>query len=92
MKTIHKYVLGEHRGPIQAVSTYERARFLHVENRGGQIAVWAEVNTLERETMRTMHVVPTGGHVPSRTEYVGTALLEDGAFVLHVYAETETVR
>ena len=84
MKTIHKYVLGE---AVNRVSTFEGARFLHVDNQREQITVWAEVNTLERECMRTLHVVGTGGDVPVGSAYVGSALVAGGDLVFHVYAQ-----
>lgn len=82
MRTIHKYTLN---ATTNAVSTYERARFLHVANQREQITVWAEVNTLERECLRTLHVVGTGGEVPRGAAYIGSALMADGDFVFHVY-------
>lgn len=84
MRTVHKYVLSN---PQNAVSTYERARFLHVANQHDQITVWAEVNTMERECRRTLHIVGTGGEVPAGTEYVGSALMDGGRFVFHVYVK-----
>lgn len=86
MKTIHKYVLT----PTQTnVPTFERARFLHVNDQHGQVTLWAEVNTLERECVRDVHVVPTGGDVPAGAEYVGTVLLQAGLLVFHVYVGAE---
>lgn len=84
MKTIHKYVLPD---AENKVPTFEGVRYLHVANQRGQITVWAEVHTLNRERMGTLHVVPTGGSVPSGSHYIGTALLADGDFVLHVYGD-----
>lgn len=84
MRTVHKYVL---HGTQQTVSTYEGARFLHVANQREQITVWAEVNTLERECMATLHVVGTGQPIPPGVTFVGSALMAGGDFVFHVYAE-----
>lgn len=84
MRTIHKYVLT---ATENAVSTHEGAKFLHAANQREQITAWAEVNTLERECMRTLHVVGTGHEVPAGVEYVGTAVMAGGDFVFHVYAE-----
>lgn len=86
MRTVHKYVLAQ---VVNRVSTFESAKFLHVANQHDHVTVWAEVNTLERECMRTLHVVGTGGEVPVGTGYVGTALMDEGRFVFHVYAESE---
>lgn len=85
MKTIHKYVLSD---AVNSVSTYEGARFLHADNQREQITVWAEVHTLARECMRTLHVVGTGGEVPIGARYVGSALMVGGDFVFHVYEAT----
>ena len=83
MKTIHKYVLA---AATNQVPTFERAKFLHVANQRERITAWAEVNTLERECLRTVHVVGTGHGVPPG-EYVGSAVMAGGDFVFHVYAE-----
>lgn len=89
MKTIHKYVLSDVRNEV---STYEGARFLHVANQREQITVWAEVNTLARECMATLHVVGTGHEVPRGVAYVGSAVMAGGDFVFHVYADSEQGR
>ena len=82
MRTVHKYVLTE---AVNQVSTYEGARLLHVDNQREQITVWAEVNTLNRECMRTLHVVGTGGEIPPNAAHVGSVLVAGGDFVFHVY-------
>ena len=87
MRTVHKYVLSDVRNEV---STYEGARFLCAANQREQITVWAEVNTLERECLRRLYVVGTGGKVPPGCDYVGSALMADGDFVFHVYAERES--
>jgi hypothetical protein len=86
MKTIHKYILSD---AANKVPTFAGARFIHVANQREQIAVWAEVNTLERECMRTLHVVGTGHQAPPFAEHVGSALVDGGTFVFHIYAEPE---
>lgn len=80
MRTIHKYVLG----PRTTIQTYERARFLHVHTQHGEPALWAEVNTLERECQRVVVMVPTGGEAPAGSSYLGTAV-DVGPFVFHAY-------
>lgn len=87
MRTVHKYVLT---GVVNEVSTFEGAKWLHVANQNEQIAVWAEVNTLERECMATLHLVGTGQAVPRHVEHIGSALMDSGRFVFHVYAPTPT--
>ena len=82
MKTIHKYVLTD---SVNKVSTFERAKFIHVANQREQITVWAEVNTLGHERMVTLHIVGTGGEVPAGGRHIGSALLTGGDYVFHVY-------
>jgi hypothetical protein len=88
MKTIHKYVLT---GVANTVPTFEGARFLHVDNQREQITVWAEVETLNRECIRFVHVVGTGHPLPPGEpgDYVGSAVMAGGDFVFHIYAEKE---
>jgi hypothetical protein len=86
MNTVHKYVL---QTPVSSVDTYEGARFLHVANQHEQICVWAEVNTLERECVRTLFIVGTGHEVPKGADYIGSALVDGGSFVFHIYAEAQ---
>lgn len=86
MRTIHKYVLD---AATNRVQTYERARFIHAANQREQITVWAEVNTLERECVRVLHVVGTGHEVPVEADFVGSPLMAGGDFVFHVYAGRE---
>jgi len=86
MRVIHKYVLDPF---APKVSTYEGARFIHATNQREEITVWAEVNTLARECVRTLHVVGTGYEPPQQGEYVGTVLMSNGDFVFHIYAEPE---
>lgn len=82
MRTIHKYPLTVTQ---TNVSTFEGARFLHVADQHGQITLWAEVNTLARESMCDVFVVPTGGDVPTDGDYLGTVLVDEGLYVFHVY-------
>jgi hypothetical protein len=84
MRTIHKYPLTD---VITDVPTFERVRFLHVDNQREVITVWAEVNTLERERQCRLHLVGTGHDVPPNATHIGSALVDGGNFVFHVYAE-----
>lgn len=86
MRTVHKYVLTETEATVH---TFERTRFLHVADQYGRVTVWAEVNTLERECSRTLHVVGTGSEVPAGADYIGSAVMAGGTLVFHVYAATE---
>lgn len=83
MRTIHKYVLEERTSDI---STYEGAKVVHVAEQHGQVTVWLEVNTLQRECMRMLHVVGTGYEIPGGA-HVGSLLTAGGHLVFHVYDE-----
>ena len=85
MRTIHKYVLDT---MTNSISTYEGAKVVHVADQHNQATVWLEVNTLERECMRTLHVVGTGYEIPGGT-HVGSLLSAGGHLVFHVYDEGE---
>lgn len=87
MTLIHKHVLTDAR---TEVATHEGARFIHADNQSELVTVWAQVNPLARECIRTLYTVPTGGEVPAGCDYVGTALLFAGSLVFHVYADRET--
>lgn len=84
MRTVHKHVLSEEHNEV---STYERAKVIHVGNQRNEITVWLEVNTLARECMKPLTVVGTGQPIPNGVRHVGSAILRDGAFVFHVYEE-----
>lgn len=84
MRTIHKHAL---QGSVNKISTYERARVVHVAEQHADVMVWLEVNTLERECMKTIYVVGTGAEVPARATHVGSTVCAGGLVVLHVYEE-----
>lgn len=52
---------------------------------GNDLCIWVQVNPMKRTILRAFEVVPTGGMVPTDGEYVGTALMSDGALVWHLY-------
>lgn len=91
MKTaVYKYVLTE---AVNEVVVPIDARFIHVANQREQICVWAEVSTDPAipECTRTLYVVGTGHLVPEpeKTQHIGSALMQDGAFVFHIYEEKQ---
>ena len=84
MRTIHKHQL---KPGGTKVSTFERLKFLHVAAQHNEPCVWVEVNTLEREQVVNYLTVPTGGTPPACGRYLGTAQLDGGSLVFHVYVE-----
>jgi hypothetical protein len=89
MKTIYKYIIRHDRLKIQMP---KGARLLTAREQANEICVLAEVDTEEPTKQRHFQVFGTGhpmheGMDTSR-EYVGTAHLEGGALVFHVYEYT----
>lgn len=86
MKTIHKHAL---HGRVNKISTYERARVIHVSEQHNTVMVWLEVNSMERECIKTIHMLGTGAEVPHGTTHAGSAVCAGGQYVFHVYEEDE---
>lgn len=89
MKTIHKFPLFVNKLDIEMP---KGARILTAREQHDTICVWAEVDTAQQTERRRFEVFGTGH--PMREdmgisrEYIGTAILEGGALVLHVYEYT----
>lgn len=57
----------------------------NIDFQGQDLMVWAEVNPTDEEFCRVVHVVPTGGSIPTqKTDFLGTVFTENG-LVFHVY-------
>ncbi len=84
MKVVHKYLL-----PAQDEVKLEMpigARVLHVGAQGKQLCLWALVNPKGKTRTRTFRIAGTGHEVGSASPtHLGTALMNNGAFVLHVF-------
>lgn len=62
------------------------AEILHVGEQYGRLCLWALVNTSAPTTPRRFLVAGTGHDVPaSRGRFIGTALMQDGGLVFHVW-------
>jgi hypothetical protein len=90
MITIWKYILHPTE-PEQKMP--KEARILTAAAQGDQICVWAEVNPDAPPESRYFQIFGTGHPVAPQNppgyalEYIGSAFLEDGAYVFHVYEE-----
>lgn len=83
MKTIYKY-------PLNPADLYILmpigAKILSVAQQDNQICLWAEVDNEAPEGLVGFEVFGTGHEVPDNDrEFIGTALINDGEFVFHVY-------
>lgn len=82
-RVIFKYVL-----PVDATVILELpagAIVRHFGAQGDGLYIWVEVDSLKRPVRRSFAIIPTGEGVPDDGEYVGTALMHDGALVWHLY-------
>jgi hypothetical protein len=87
VKTIWKYVLEM---PNQLIDMPEGAVIMTAAEQGGNICIWAEVDPdSERMRERLFQTVGTGHDIQDdigvERKYIGTAMLQGGASVLHVY-------
>jgi hypothetical protein len=82
MQTIWKYTLL----PDQTLEMPAGAQVLTVREQGATIALWAKVDTLAPTEKRRFVVFGTGHEMPGLAlVYIGTAMLQGGALVLHAF-------
>lgn len=83
MMTIHKYELrvGWDNHLLMPVG----ATVLDIQRQGGQIMMWAHVDTQAVTHKRRFHVIGTGHEVPAGLEYLKT--VQVGGFVWHIFEE-----
>jgi hypothetical protein len=82
MSVIYKYPLI----PGQNVALPVGARILSAREQGQDVCVWASVDPDERLPGFEVFAVPTGGDVLESDQFIGTASLLDGSFILHIFA------
>jgi hypothetical protein len=89
MKTIWKFTLQPDsltlRMPLEA-------KILHVDEQHGKICLWAEVDDDLPEEERIFEIFGTGHKMIEQMgisrEYIGTAKMQGGSFIFHVYEYT----
>ena len=86
MKSIWKFELGPNNLKIMIPAG---ANLLTAQEQHDQICVWAEVDTTAPKEEVLFEVFGTGHVMPEAMgldrEYVGTAQIQGGSFVFHVY-------
>lgn len=85
MRTIYRYPLRV--TDVQSITGPGLSRVIAVDNRRGELEVWAEVDDAQPERTATIRIVGTGNprmH-DSDVPYVGHVI--DGPFIWHIYAE-----
>ena len=85
MLTIHKYLL---KPGMNQVNMTSGARILSVRNQGGEIMLWALVDTTDFFfSERSFLVATTGGSIcedPAKLNFIGTVEME-GGWIGHVF-------
>lgn len=86
MKLIFKYQLPVQPGVISIPVMGSNAKCLSVALQFGEPVLWAEVEQAysEQHTIK-LDAVMTGQEPPENGRYIGTALYDQGRFVLHYY-------
>ena len=87
MRMIHKFILNEGE---TVLSLPIDAKPVHVENQYGQICLWVELDPYDNNKIGRHFKTFSTGHIiddfaDMEISYVGTALMEGGSYVVHVY-------
>jgi len=90
VRTIWKFVLNPNDLKLRIPAG---AKILTAREQGDAVCIWAEVNPTAEPEERMFEVFGTGHDMPfepsvERT-YIGTAMLNGGALVFHVYEKTQ---
>lgn len=86
MKTVYKYPL---QTMIESVSMPAGADILQVSNQFNSVCMWALVDTTRPVETRRFYIIGTGHPLPEEpVVYLGTAKVENGHIVLHVFEAT----
>ena len=90
MTSIWKYIITP---SVLFYSMPEGSKILTVKEQNDEVCIWVEVDTGKPLEMRKIMVYGTGHSIPPEPqEYIGTAHLNNGALVLHVYTGTYGVK
>lgn len=90
MRTIHKLALCVDELPARwTFCTHADHEVLSVNEQNGDVCVWVGVDTANAQKELTLWYIGTGQEIPSdkALEYLGTAHISQGCFVVHVYKE-----
>lgn len=84
-KSVYKYVL-----PVTEYPNYieipQGSRLIKsAAFRPTAVTLWYEVDTEAPNGVYGFHTLPTGGEVPSNTDYLTSVIYNDGVLVWHVY-------
>jgi hypothetical protein len=89
MATIWKAVLRH--ADVQAVEMPEGAEILCAREQHEQICIWFRCDPHRRQVKRVIGVFGTGNLAPDGGCYIGTASLQGGSLIFHVFEQTNLV-
>jgi hypothetical protein len=85
MKTIWKWDLERE----VKLEMPDESKILCIQTQGGRPMIWAMVDTEKPRVHRTFRIYGTGFSLPDNPgDYIGTFLVENDAFVFHVFEVT----
>jgi len=89
MKTIWKTALDT--VSFQEISLPENAEILHVGEQFNKVCLWYRCEPYAEKTARSIAIIGTGHAAPDTDEgrYLGTASLDNGALILHVFIRND---
>ena len=85
MQAVWKCILDV--GERQTISLPRGARLLYAREQGENVCVWALVDLKEVATSRTLLVYGTGHPIERAGPYLGSAHLDGGRLVFHVFED-----
>ena len=86
---VHKYNLDQ---PINNIMLPVGSSVVKIDQQSDEIKMWVlEPNTKDRD-VRTFQVYATGQEVPEFLDHIGSALLQNGTFVFHVFEDRLVVK
>ena len=66
------------------------ARFLSAQIQNNLVTVWYDCDPSQSLKLRTIYLILTGAEdVPPYASYLGTCMLNGGAFVVHVFVDND---
>jgi hypothetical protein len=82
MKSIWKFPLN----PLAPIMMPVGAKALSVHGQNNEVCLWAEVDIDAPKELRQFVIVGTGHKIPEKVgEFIGSALLDGGKYVFHVF-------
>lgn len=85
MKTVYKYTINYEEANTASFDIPDGARFLSLQVQQGKPVLYFEVESLNWQRKQDFLLVETGTTIPYGAKHIGTVMLRDGWYVLHVY-------